>query len=356
MSYCEIKLSILVISHNQEDLLRRCLESIIKQRINFPYEIIISDDASTDNTWEVIQKYARNYPGIVFGYQINSSDINPVNRSERCGYNKAKAYKYAKGKYFVNIDADDFLLSDDIYQVQVDMLEKYPECIMCMQNVSYYNEGSPPEYRGLWFPREKIETGKILNARDYILGQYSILNQAIVIRRLSDVNPAEILEKDFDDTMITLFHLQYGNIVCLNRADYAYVISESSINSSLVGIDREVIMYGHIFYLIHFVPRFAGLIIRANMSAIKGMMKKTISASQLKVETIKWLEQFTGFSFNIFLYDRLKLSHKFRKEVILLCLRIIQRFNLHYIFTHRILYALLISPKTIHKEFNFSSE
>lgn len=351
----KIELSILVISHNQEELLPRCLESIIKQELKVSYEIIISDDASTDNTWHVIQNYRGKYPEIISGYQINSDDCSPINRSERCGYNKANAYSHCKGNYFVNIDADDFLLSHDIYQRQVELLENHPECMMCMQNVSYFNEGSPPEFQGLWFPQMRIETGKILTPKEYILEHYSILNQAFVIRRLPEINPGEILQKDFDDTMITLFHLQYGNIICLNRADYAYVISENSINSSLVGIDRDVIMYGHIFYLIHFIPRFAGLLFRANLVSIRGMMEKTIRDSQLSDETKKWLGQFEGFSFRIFLVDKLNISDRLRKKVIWFLIKIIRRYNLHFKPLYKLLYMLLIGHKHMNESINLSA-
>lgn len=351
----EITLSILVISHNQQNVLPRCIESILMQNMNFAFEIIINDDNSHDNTWEIVEGYARRYPGIVFGYQINSSDGNPVNRSERCGYNKANAYSHARGKYFVNIDADDYLLSNDIYQLQVKMLEENPECVMCMQNVSYYNEGNPPSYQELWFPQEKMTLGRILTPKEYILEKYSILNQAFVIRRLQNINPAKIMLKHFNDTRITHFYLQYGSIVCLNRADYAYVISKNSINSSLVGLDREVMMFGHIFYLIHFVPKFAGLLLRANLTTIKSMMQKTILLSQITPGTVMWLKQFTGFSFSMFLNSKRNLNKEIRKEIIVILIKLINRYKLHNKYTYKFLYILLMGRILLNRNINFSS-
>ena len=51
-------LSVLIISHNQKELLRRCIESVLQQNLPFEHELIISDDASTDGTWELAQEYA----------------------------------------------------------------------------------------------------------------------------------------------------------------------------------------------------------------------------------------------------------------------------------------------------------
>ena len=46
-------LSIIVISHNQKEKLKRCLKSILSQSLPFEFEIIISDDNSNDGSWEV---------------------------------------------------------------------------------------------------------------------------------------------------------------------------------------------------------------------------------------------------------------------------------------------------------------
>lgn len=59
-----IKHSVLVISYNQASLIGACLDSILSQSVA-PYEVIVQDDCSTDNTWDIILQYARDYPGII---------------------------------------------------------------------------------------------------------------------------------------------------------------------------------------------------------------------------------------------------------------------------------------------------
>ena len=157
-----MKLSVMVISHNQAHLIRRCLDSILAQKITAPWEIVISDDASTDDTWDVIQEYVKQYSeskkkGEMYvpkikAYQINSSDYNPTVTSDRCAANKANVYMHAEGKYCVNIDADDYLLGDDIYQYQIDQLDAHPECSVAVQNIWYQNEGETEENGHSWHP------------------------------------------------------------------------------------------------------------------------------------------------------------------------------------------------------------
>lgn len=132
-----IVLSILIITHNQRDLLKRCLNSVFSQNLNSLFEIIVSDDRSDDGTTEYVEelqtqkksghKTIQNLAEFVYT-RCNSNESNPITTSERCGWNKLNAWRYARGKYMVNIDADDYLLHDDIYQLQINQLEAHPEC------------------------------------------------------------------------------------------------------------------------------------------------------------------------------------------------------------------------------------
>lgn len=129
-------LSIIIISHNQRSELKRCIESVLAQQIPFVYELILSDDRSTDGTFELAQEYEQKYPKIIKASQCNSDECNPANNSQRSGWNRCNGYKLATGKYIAHVDADDYFREGShIYQRQVEMLEKHPECSLCMQNV-----------------------------------------------------------------------------------------------------------------------------------------------------------------------------------------------------------------------------
>ena len=71
-------LSVVVITYNHEKYIKKCLDSILEQNIDFPIEIIISDDCSTDNTQRIIKNYHKRYPEI----------IKPILRSVNVGASK----------------------------------------------------------------------------------------------------------------------------------------------------------------------------------------------------------------------------------------------------------------------------
>lgn len=233
-----MKLSVMVISHNQSHLIRRCLESILAQQISAPWEIVISDDASTDGTWDVIQEYVLKYEvcrkdgnwylPIIRAYQIDSSNYNPTVTSDRCAANKANVYMHARGKYCVNIDADDYLKSNDIYAYQISLLEGHPECSVAVQNIWYQVDGESIEKGHLWHINPWGEND-IITFDEYCSRDLFISNPAFMMRRDAELLPLERYGLLFDDPIISAHHILQGLIICTTRADYVYVQYSYSI-------------------------------------------------------------------------------------------------------------------------------
>lgn len=310
----EIVLSVLVVSHNQCHLLSRCLDSILSQRIDVPYEVIVSDDRSTDGTWQLIEDYQHRYPTIVRGVKCNSDECNPSGRSERCGWNKANAYRHATGEFFVNIDADDYLRSDDIYQFQLDALRAHPECAMCQQRIWQVRDGAPLQSGYAWPQHPKLKEGAILNATDLIHLGLIGLNPTYMIRRnpLGE-NPANLFGKLFDDTLITYYHLQFGKVVFIDRADYVWVQYGASISNSDKGFDRQLLYallpWQHALLIPHFRHLFAS---QYNRNLSKIMRRSLLHHIPIGRESIRYCSQFPGFIFQYFAQGQRGLSARFR--------------------------------------------
>ena len=66
------RISILIITYNQEDVIRRAIDSLLSQK-NYIYEICVSDDCSKDKTWDVLTQYDFKYPGL---FKIHRQDTN----------------------------------------------------------------------------------------------------------------------------------------------------------------------------------------------------------------------------------------------------------------------------------------
>lgn len=122
-----IKLSILLVTYNQEQYIQQCLDSILMQHVNFEYEVIIGDDCSTDNTPLICDEYAERYPFIhVFHH---SKNMGHVGNWEFC-------LNQCHGEYIAILEGDDFWIDNRKLQKQVDYLDTHPEVALTVTNIN----------------------------------------------------------------------------------------------------------------------------------------------------------------------------------------------------------------------------
>ena len=131
----EMGVSILCMAYNQEKYIRQTLESFVMQKTNFPFEVLVNDDVSTDKTPEIIKEFADKYPNI----------LKPVFQKEN-QYSKGISihtnflFPKAKGKYLAFCEGDDFWTDENKLQMQYDIMEKNPDCHLCLHKVRVISE------------------------------------------------------------------------------------------------------------------------------------------------------------------------------------------------------------------------
>ena len=117
--------SILCHCFNHENFIEDALNSFLMQKTDFPWEVIVHDDASTDNSAAIIEKYAERYPAI----------IKPIFQEEN-KYSKGLKPTFftsqvAKGEFFAFCEGDDYWLDENKLQVQADFLRENPDYAVC---------------------------------------------------------------------------------------------------------------------------------------------------------------------------------------------------------------------------------
>lgn len=122
----DIQVSVCIVTYNHEEFIADCLESLLSQKTNFKFEIIIGEDCSTDNTRAIIQNYANQYPELIIPlfYEKNVGAVENIKQ----------VYKKAKGKYIAHLDGDDLALPNKL-QKQFDILERNPSYNICSHNM-----------------------------------------------------------------------------------------------------------------------------------------------------------------------------------------------------------------------------
>lgn len=111
-------LSVIVLCYRQGDYVGACLQSILDQKLDVPFEIIVGDDNSPDNSLEVIESFRMRYPDVI---RVLAHDKN-------VGFagNFADTVALVKGEFIANIDGDDVMAPGKL-QRQLDFLRTHPE-------------------------------------------------------------------------------------------------------------------------------------------------------------------------------------------------------------------------------------
>lgn len=115
-----IDVSVCVIAYNQEDTIRETLDSILQQKANIQFEVIIGNDCSTDRTKDICEEYVRKYPSQVRLFN------QPVNLGLMRNYDFVTLQ--VRGKYFGVCAGDDFWHNDRKIQLQYDYMQAHPKC------------------------------------------------------------------------------------------------------------------------------------------------------------------------------------------------------------------------------------
>lgn len=118
--------SVLIVTYNHCRYFSAAIESVLAQRTSFPVEILVSEDASTDGTRDIVAGYAERHPDRV---HLLLSDCN-IRSNEVV----ARGLRQARGRYVALLDGDDFWCDVGKLQRQVDFLDANPGCMAVFHN------------------------------------------------------------------------------------------------------------------------------------------------------------------------------------------------------------------------------
>lgn len=199
------KLTIVCLAYNQVGFIRECLDGFVMQKTNFPFQVIVHDDASTDGTAEIIAEYARKYPDI----------INPVLQTENQwsqGVSIARNYIWPKinSEYVALCEGDDYWVDPNKLQKQVDFLDSHPDFSVCFHPVRVtWEDKHMPDYI---FPTPRFRFNKTVLTLDDLVKRNFIQTNSVVYRWRPEcikLFPTGVLPGDW---YIHMLHAQVGKI------------------------------------------------------------------------------------------------------------------------------------------------
>lgn len=209
--------TIAVLSYNQQDYILQALESAIRQKGWFTFEILIADDGSTDRTPEIIAEFARKHPHVV----RNISSRFNMGISE----NFRRCFKEAAGEFIAILEGDDYWEADDNLAAKLRFMSDNPECSMVFSKIKMVREkGGSQEIRYLE-RQNKITVDKLTGDNfiadpnmNLIVNFSSCLFVTDLVRKL----PYEAYTHRLSEITVAFFLEKFGPLGFINKPMTAY--------------------------------------------------------------------------------------------------------------------------------------
>ena len=239
----EVKLSVIFITYNHEKYVEKALRSVCEQETDFPFEVVVGEDCSTDSTREILRKVAAEYPDkvrLLFREKnFGRPTLNVYNTTMEC-----------KGEYLAYLEGDDYWTDNHKLQKQVSFLEEHPEYIACTHGCMMVDENGK-EIKDT----ETLKVGHLykwsgrFTYDDYKYsgkwpGHYaSVVSRNIYTEGKYDYTILYRAHDFVDDALILLFLLIQGDIYRMNEvmSAWRYVKKSGGSNWNSLAMQRNLI-------------------------------------------------------------------------------------------------------------------
>lgn len=198
-------LSVCLITYNHVKYLREAIDSVLMQKVNFSWELIIADDFSTDGTREIVLEYKKKYPDF----------IKLILQEQNVGVeqNWQELITSPNSKYIAYLEGDDYWTDPLKLQKQVNYMTDHPECTMCFSAAEIITGNSNKTGNFI-----RPNNGDIIyTAEDMILGGGNFFHTGSILFRknIFDNLPKWFFESPVGDYPLAL--------ICANNGTVAYI-------------------------------------------------------------------------------------------------------------------------------------
>ena len=220
-----MKVSVFLVTYNQERYIRKAIESILKQKVDFDYEVIVGEDCSTDATPIVCDEFAEKYPFVkVFHHKPNKGLVK----------NWEFVLSHCSGDYVAMLEGDDYWIDEQKMQKQADWLDKHPDVSIVCSNIEVVYEGNDCRKENI-FPRREER----VYSSSEVLKDWIVLTSSVMFRNSHKqiTYPRAIY---INDTYTFLQIMRNGKCFLFGDAMTAYRRHDKNITRTELDIQSDV--------------------------------------------------------------------------------------------------------------------
>ena len=224
MSEKQIDVSIYMLTYFHEKYIRQAIESVLAQKTQYTYELVISDDFSQDGTRDILKEYAEKYPDII-RVNLNEENIGIPK-------NIYKARSMCRGRYITALSGDDYWINDQKIETEVKFLDEHPQYVAAFNGIELRMDDSTTAYDII--PRDKSQLNREYSLKDYEkcepLGTHGFFmrNYFLTEEGREYFAQAQQISKFVDDAVDEVLILKKGPVYILDIVTDAHRVVSST--------------------------------------------------------------------------------------------------------------------------------
>ena len=226
------KVSVCITAYNHSAFIAECIESVLKQKTNFPFEIVIGEDESSDDTRAICKNYQSLYPDQIELHLRKREDVFYYRGRATGRFNYLKTLEAAKGTYIAKLDGDDMYLDPLKLQKQVDVLDQRAEVVLV-----YSNAECEDSIHGRSFLKHDQPPAAEMSLED-LLQRNPIVSSTVLFRRSAMSFPPVIWKTSVADIVSFMFIAQHGLLAYLPDVTTLYRIHAGGVHSGISYFER----------------------------------------------------------------------------------------------------------------------
>ncbi len=221
-----MKVSVVTTSYNQEAYIAQALDSVLTQQCDFDFEYIVSDDASTDRTPEILAEYQSRYPDRI---RLILRDVNVGAQ-----LNLSEALWLSTSEYVALLDGDDYWTSPEKLSKQVAFMDAHPDCALSFHDtMMIYPNGRPSLDRPAVTYPERLEIEDLF--RDNFISACTVMYRWGLVDSL----PSWWKDVWIGDFPLHVLHAQFGWIGHIDEVMSAYRLHGDGLWSGRLPLERR---------------------------------------------------------------------------------------------------------------------